>query len=148
MDEMREHELEQELEKDFKREKKTERELEKVHELEHELEEELVEEHKEEEKIEQEIDAERHHHHPRFHLVFILNGEDIRIDVDPDAPLVKAVEKALSESGNSGRKNVSEWELRDAAGTLLDVQRTAKDLSIADGTRLYLSLGVGAGGCN
>lgn len=148
MDEVREHELEKELEREFKREERTEHELEKVHELEHELEQELQEEHKREEKIEHEIEAERHHHPAPFELVFILNGENIELKVNPEAPLAHAVEKALREGGNSGRKAPSEWELRDAAGKLLDMQKSAKELGLASGTRLYLSLRVGAGGCN
>jgi hypothetical protein len=142
----REHELEQELKREFKREERTERELEKVHELEHQLEQELEEEHKEEEKLESEIEAERPHHHAHYSLVFVLNGEDIDLRVNPEASLSHAVEKALIDSGNSGRKNPSEWELRDAAGKLLDMQRSAKDLGLVSGTRLYLSLRVGAGG--
>lgn len=145
MSEKHEHELQQELENEFKREEQTERELEKVHDLEHQLEQNLELEHKEEEKVEHELEAERHRH--RFDLVFILNGEDVRIEVDPNAPLRSAVEKALVESGNSGRKDPSEWELRDASGTLLDMQRSARELGLADETRLFLSLRVGAGGC-
>ena len=146
MEEKREHELERELEREHKREETTERELEKVHELERELDKELEEEHRTEEKIEQEIEAERHHHH-RFFLVFIVNGEDFRIDVDPNSPLRRAVEKALVESGNSGRQDPSQWELRDSAGLLLDMQRNAKELRLDDGARLFLSLRVAAGGC-
>ena len=145
MSESREHELQHELETEFKREERTEHELEKVHELEHQLEQEREEEHKEEERIEHKIEAERHHHD--FELVFILNGEDVRVRIDPSCPLVKAVEKALIESGNSGRKNPSEWEVRNSSGALLDMQRSAAELGLESGARLFLSLRVGAGGC-
>jgi hypothetical protein len=57
-----------------------------------------------------------------------------------------AVEKALAESGNTGRRDPSEWEVRDSAGVLLEMAREIKALGLDDGARLFLSLKVGAGG--
>ena len=78
-------------------------------------------------------------------LVFIINGQDFRIDTNVNAPLIPAIQKALQDSGNTGR-NPDEWELRDASGVLLEKHRTPKDLNLRDGARLFLSLRVGAGG--
>jgi Protein of Unknown function (DUF2604) len=100
-----------------------------------------------EKKIERELE-EQHHRRPeeQFFLTFIINGEDFKVETHPDALLSEAVEKALVESGNTGRRNSSEWEVRDSAGVLLEMARKIKGLGLADGARLFLSLKVGAGG--
>lgn len=78
-------------------------------------------------------------------LIFIINGENFSVETNINAPLTAAVQRALSESGNSGRP-LSEWEVRDSAGALLDMTRTVKELGLKNGARLFLSLRVGAGG--
>lgn len=60
-------------------------------------------------------------------------------------PVDRCGAASLSESGNSGRP-LSEWEVRDSAGALLDMTRTVKELGLTNGARLFLSLRVGAGG--
>ena len=78
-------------------------------------------------------------------LIFIINGENFSVETNINAPLTAAVQRALSESGNSGRP-LSEWEVRDSAGALLDMTRTVEELGLKNGARLFLSLRVGAGG--
>lgn len=142
-----ERKLERELEQEQKKEEVTEHELEELHRREHEMNKELDREHQKEEHLEKEIEAERHHPHSLFFLIFIVNGEDTRVVASPNRPLRYAVERALVESGNSGRKNPDEWEVRDLAGVLLDMQRSPEELRLNEGARLFLSLRVGAGGC-
>jgi hypothetical protein len=79
-------------------------------------------------------------------LVFIINGEDFRVETGVEARLIIAVERALVESGNTGRRDPREWEVRDSSGVLLEVDRTVRELGLKNGTRLFLSLKVGAGG--
>jgi hypothetical protein len=129
----RERELEKELARAHAQEEKIESELEHIEQLEENLDHELQEEH--------------HLHHKRhFFLIFIINGEDFRVKTRLDALLKQAVEQALVESGNTGRRETSEWEVRDSSGVLLEMSREIKDLGLADGSRLFLSLKVGAGG--
>lgn len=78
-------------------------------------------------------------------LVFIINGVDLSIDVNMDAPLIEAVQRVLEESNNTGRPP-EEWEVRDVGGVLLEINRTPKELGLQEGARLFLSLRVGAGG--
>jgi hypothetical protein len=78
-------------------------------------------------------------------LIFIINGENISVKTNVEAHLAEAVERALSESRNTGRPP-SEWEVRDASGVFLEISRKIKELGLKDGTRLFLSLRVGAGG--
>jgi hypothetical protein len=80
-----------------------------------------------------------------FTLIFIINGQDYPTHVDPRLPLSIGVQRVLQESGNTGRP-ADEWEVRDAAGVLLETNRSPHELGLHDGTRLFLSLKVGAGG--
>ncbi len=90
--------------------------------------------------------AEEAHH--KITLVFIINGENFPVEATVDVLLIVAVEKALARSGNTGRRDPREWEVRDSSGVLLEVDRTIKELGLKDGARLFLSLRVGAGGCS
>ena len=79
-------------------------------------------------------------------LIFIINGEDFPVETKVHDPLIVSVERALVLSGNTGRRDPREWEVRDSSGVLLEVDRTVKELGLKDGARLFLSLKVGAGG--
>lgn len=81
----------------------------------------------------------------KIELVFIINGANFSLNANVNEPLIAAVEKALQESGNTGRP-AAEWQVRDANGVLLEMNRKIKDFGFKDGTRLFLSLAVGAGG--
>jgi hypothetical protein len=87
-------------------------------------------------------------HQHEITLIFIINGEDFRVETNVEARLIIAVERALVESGNTGRRDPREWEVRNSSGVLLEVDRTIQELGLKDGTRLFLSLKVGAGGCS
>ncbi len=78
-------------------------------------------------------------------IVFIINGTNFSLETNVNAPLKEAVARALSESGNSGRPP-SEWQVRDTTGVLLELNRKIEDFHFANGTRLFLTLAVGAGG--
>lgn len=81
----------------------------------------------------------------KIDLIFIINGANFPLEANLNAPLGAAVEQALSGSGNTSRP-ASEWQVRDANGVLLEIQRKLNDFGFNDGTRLFLSLAVGAGG--
>lgn len=78
-------------------------------------------------------------------LVFIVYGDNVSIEVDPTAPLATAVEAALVLSRSTGRP-AGDWDIRDALGTYLDPTRPVEKFGFKDGTRLFLSLRVAAGG--
>jgi hypothetical protein len=81
----------------------------------------------------------------RIAIIFIINGVDYRVAVNTEVPLAVAVEKALDESRNTGRPP-DQWEVRNSSGVLLENDRSIEDLGLKDGTRLFLTLRVGAGG--
>jgi hypothetical protein len=82
----------------------------------------------------------------KIRLIFVINGDEFPVDdVNVNPPLLTAVRKVLKDTGNTGRE-AEDWEVRNAGGGLLDKKLSAKDLGLKDGTKLFLSLGVGAGG--
>jgi hypothetical protein len=85
------------------------------------------------------------HGDQKIRLIFIINGADFPLEVNLNETLESAVARALAESGNTGRPP-SEWQVRDANGVLLETQRKLGDFGFTNGTRLFLSLAVGAGG--
>jgi len=86
--------------------------------------------------------------HHQITLIFIINGEDFPVQTNVNEPLIVSVERALVLSGNTGRRDPKEWEVRDSSGVLLEVDRTVKELELKNDARLFLSLKVGAGGCS
>jgi hypothetical protein len=85
------------------------------------------------------------HEKHRLKLIFIINGQDLLIEADRNAPLKLAVMRALEISGNTGRP-AEEWEVRNVGGVLLEQNRTPEELHLENKARLFLSLQVGAGG--
>jgi hypothetical protein len=79
-------------------------------------------------------------------LIFVVNGEEVELNrLNVHEPLDAARSKALAQSGNTGRPH-KEWEIRTESGMVLDPTMKLENLGLQPGTRLYLSLAVGAGG--
>ncbi len=78
-------------------------------------------------------------------LRIIVNGNPVAVDANMNAPLRTVVPKAL-ELGQVVGQPAENWELRDAAGNLLDLAQKIEDFSFAAGTTLSLSLKAGVGG--
>lgn len=79
-------------------------------------------------------------------LIFIVNGEPVEIKTNLNAQLKSAVEKALSESENTGRP-LSDWQVK-YNGVVLDMNAKIEDLKLHDKAELMLSLKTGEGGYN
>lgn len=81
-----------------------------------------------------------------LNLVFVVNGEDVSVEVRRDAPLDEARGQALTRSQNTGRP-AADWEIRDQHGQQLDPRLPVGTYSsIREGGRLFLTLKTGAGG--
>lgn len=78
-------------------------------------------------------------------LTIVVNGQPTTVDANRNAPLRTVIPQALSQTGNVGQPPEN-WELRDQAGNLLDVEAKIGSFGFADGTRLYLNLKAGIGG--
>jgi hypothetical protein len=81
----------------------------------------------------------------RLPLIFIVNGEDVAVDISVLATLSAARSKALAASYNTGR-DPTDWEVRDESGLFIDTARTVNSLGLEKHNRLFLTLGVGWGG--
>lgn len=81
----------------------------------------------------------------KIQITFIVNGVDVPVEANVNSPLAAARNKALELSNNTGRP-MDEWEVHNEAGQPLDAAAKIEELGLADGTRLFLNLKVGAGG--
>ncbi len=83
--------------------------------------------------------------HP-IEITVIINGQPIALDHVAVKEVLRAVVvRALEKSGNSGQP-IDNWELRDANGQILDLQKTVADYGIISGVKLFLNLKAGVGG--
>ncbi|MFI5298499.1 MAG: DUF2604 domain-containing protein [Polyangiales bacterium] len=78
-------------------------------------------------------------------LTFVVNGEDVPVELDLNAPLSEGRRMALDQSRNTGRP-AEDWEIRDEAGRLLEPAMTPSSLDLLPRALLFLSLRIGAGG--
>jgi len=78
-------------------------------------------------------------------LIIVVNGQPITVEAHAQEPLHTAAQQALNKSGNSGQP-LQNWEMRDGAGTVLDLARKIGEFHFPDGTKLFLNLKAGVGG--
>lgn len=78
-------------------------------------------------------------------IVFIVNGVDVPVKLKETSFVFTGRNQALRLSNNMGRP-FDEWEIHNAAGEPLAPKTRVKSLGLVDGDRLFLNLGVGAGG--
>jgi uncharacterized protein DUF2604 len=80
-------------------------------------------------------------------LVVVVNGQPLPLEVNVSETLRELVTIALERSGNSGQP-AENWELRDAEGHVLNLDRSVGEFNFKEGTKLFLSLKAGVGGAN
>ena len=82
----------------------------------------------------------------RVSVAVVVNGQPTIVEVNKNAPLHTLIPKALEQTNNTGQPPEN-WELRDAAGTLLDGAKKVEDFNFPADIRLFLNLKAGVGGC-
>lgn len=75
----------------------------------------------------------------------VVNGRPVEVKIKVEEHVSRLIEEALNKSGNSGQP-ASNWELRDASGTVLDPARKIESYDIHQGATLFLNLKAGIGG--
>ena len=55
-------------------------------------------------------------------LTIVVNGQPTSLEANLEEPLGALIPRALEQTGNTGQPP-DQWELRDAAGDILDVRR-------------------------
>jgi len=78
-------------------------------------------------------------------LDVVIGGSTTSLTFQSSERLEAAIAEALGKTHNTGRPP-SEWVATNAAGEALDVRKTLSALGLANGARLFLSLGAGVGG--
>lgn len=78
-------------------------------------------------------------------LVVVVNGQQTTVEVEPHAPLQTIIPKALEQTGNTGQPPTN-WELRDAEGSLLNLSQKIEDFQFPADAKLFLNLKAGIGG--
>jgi hypothetical protein len=78
-------------------------------------------------------------------LTIVVNGQPVEVEANANAPLGSVIAKALDLSGNVGQPPEN-WELKDAAGALLDLDKKIGDYHFPDDVKLFLSLKAGVAG--
>ncbi|MEJ7791964.1 MAG: DUF2604 domain-containing protein [Gaiellaceae bacterium] len=81
----------------------------------------------------------------KIDVTVVVNGSPVVVEANQNAPLHTVISKALQQTGNSGQPPEN-WELRDAAGTLLDGSKKIEDFGFPADVRVFLSLKAGVGG--
>jgi hypothetical protein len=81
----------------------------------------------------------------RVNLVVVVNTEDVAIDANVHWKLRQVAEQALNSSESKDRE-LSDFDLKDARGTTLDLNQIVENLQLSDGAKLFLSLKVGVQG--
>jgi hypothetical protein len=81
----------------------------------------------------------------KIDLAVVVNGQPVLVEVNLNAPLRTVIPKALEESGNTGQPPEN-WELRDADGAELGLDRKIGDYGFPPDVRLFLNLKAGIGG--
>ena len=78
-------------------------------------------------------------------LTFIVNGKETNVEkVNLHQPLKVSVEKALEETGNTGRE-LSDWQIK-LNDTDLDIAKKVEECNIPSDAKIFLSLRAGQGG--
>jgi hypothetical protein len=78
-------------------------------------------------------------------LTVVVNGQVIEVKVNQEAPLRTLIPEALKESGNVGQPP-DNWELKDAEGRLLPLNKEIEEFHFKHDTKLFLSLKAGVAG--
>lgn len=78
-------------------------------------------------------------------VTFIVNGDDVRLDLDGDVALEIVRDLALDVSRNTARPT-TDWELRDLWGRAIPDLDGRRLRDYQDDSRFFLTLKVGAGG--
>ncbi len=81
----------------------------------------------------------------QIELEIIVNGQATKVEANVSAPLHSVIGRALEQTSNSGQPPEN-WEMRNAAGDLLDLGAKIGTIGLIAGSRVFLNLKAGVGG--
>ena len=89
------------------------------------------------------IDQQENDDRNKLTLIVVVGGTPEHVEVNVHSPLRTVIPLALIHHPGQPPEN---WELRDATGNLLDLDRKIEDYHFAPETTLFLNLKAGVGG--
>lgn len=81
-----------------------------------------------------------------IHLVVVVNGKGVHLQVEPSAELGSLVEPALEKAKVADKSEPQRWIFTNAAGEVLDKARTISSFSFKHNEEISLSLEAGVVG--
>lgn len=81
----------------------------------------------------------------KINLTAVVSGAPTEVTANVNAPLKTIIAEALRETGNQGQPP-DKWDLKDAAGNILNPDAKIEELGLTDGMTVFLSLKAGIGG--
>ena len=78
-------------------------------------------------------------------LTVVVGGDPTEVVANEQAPLRTIIPGALKQTGQTGQPPEA-WEIKDAAGNVLNLDRKIADYGFTATTTLFLSLKAGIGG--
>lgn len=78
-------------------------------------------------------------------LTIVVASTPTEVTRNENAPLGSVIAKALEQTKNLGQPPEN-WELKDVAGNVLDLNKKIRDYNFPDDVVLFLSLKAGIGG--
>ncbi len=83
---------------------------------------------------------------PNISFTVVVNTENVPLDnVNPNTPLQSVAQRALAKSESKDRQ-LSDFDLKDGSGRMLDLDKKVGEAGLTDGAKLYLTLKVGVTG--
>lgn len=82
----------------------------------------------------------------RIFVSVVVSGQEVELAIGPRALAAELCLLALGESGISEDKEISDWELRRADGTLIEPGVKLSDAGVGHGHVVYMSPRAGAAG--
>ena len=79
-----------------------------------------------------------------FTVIFVIQGQEFSVEINPIQPVIEGVVKALQQSSNSSDPN--EWKIRTENGHEIYSDKSFEEQEIKDSTKLFLNKGPGRGG--
>lgn len=81
----------------------------------------------------------------KIEITVVVNGQPTQVEANPNQPLHVVRTKALEDTQNVAQP-AENWEFKDEAGNLLDVDKKVGDFGFANTVTLFLSLKAGVAG--
>ncbi|MBA2335592.1 MAG: DUF2604 domain-containing protein [Blastocatellia bacterium] len=81
----------------------------------------------------------------KISLTAVVSGTPTEVTANVNAPLKTIIPEALRETGNNGQPP-DNWDVKDAAGNILDPNKKIGDFGFTDGVTVFLTLKAGIGG--